>query len=251
MEEHMQTTTSVLGVALLIGLAVCLMAPGLPAQPPQPPAPPAGLDLASVVDIGEYYVKPVQQQRDAKTGFIVGGRNTTAVIQRLPSINGRTVADLEKDMRPGAKSDVASEKGFLGPDEKLLDVLAMDNRTVVEELGLTHQELARHLHNLAAIGFWQQKHNREGGEFVYHGRRFKVVVLTTKGTQPSPFKDGTTSGSDATVENLETGKKLEYALLVPMMIERYGFYEGKGTPWRVDPKQVVEVLDFIKPKGKK
>ncbi len=212
---------------------------------------PADLDLASVLDLGQYYVKPVVQKRDAKTGFIVGGRNTTAVIQRLTAINGRSIADLEADMRPAAKSDVASEKGFLGPDEKLLDVLAMDNKYVVEELGLTHQELARHLHDLAAIGFWQQKHNRAGAEFVYHGRRFKVGVVTTRGTQLSPFRDGTDSGSNATVENVETGKKLEYALLVPYMIERYGFYEGKGTPWRVDPKQVVEVLDFIKPKGKK
>jgi hypothetical protein len=31
------------------------------------------------------------------------------------------------------------------------------------------------------------------------------------------------------------------------MIERYGFYEGKGTPYRVEPGKVLEVLDFIKP----
>jgi hypothetical protein len=30
------------------------------------------------------------------------------------------------------------------------------------------------------------------------------------------------------------------------MVERYGFYEGKGTPYRVEPKQIVEVLDFLK-----
>ena len=31
------------------------------------------------------------------------------------------------------------------------------------------------------------------------------------------------------------------------MIERYGFYEGKGTPYRVDPAKVLEVFDFVKP----
>jgi len=35
------------------------------------------------------------------------------------------------------------------------------------------------------------------------------------------------------------------------MIDRYGFYEGKGTSYRVDPKQVVELFDFLKKVPKK
>jgi hypothetical protein len=34
------------------------------------------------------------------------------------------------------------------------------------------------------------------------------------------------------------------------MIRRYGFYEGKGTPYRVDPRKVLEVLDFLSPPKK-
>ena len=79
---------------LLIALAVSLMGTSVDAQQPLP-VPPASLDLASVVDIGDYYVKPVRQERDPKTGFIVGGKNTTAVILSLPSINRRPIADLE------------------------------------------------------------------------------------------------------------------------------------------------------------
>ena len=52
---------------------------------------------------------------------------------------------------------------------------------------------------------------------------------------------------DATVWNLENGKKLNYSLLVPHLIERYGFYEGKGTPYRVEPRAILEVFDFLKP----
>jgi len=40
------------------------------------------------------------------------------------------------------------------------------------------------------------------------------------------------------------GKTLEYRLLVPEMIEHYGFYEGHRTPYRVDPKQILAVLNF-------
>ena len=39
-------------------------------------------------------------------------------------------------------------------------------------------------------------------------------------------------------------------LLVPHLIDGYGFYEGMGTPYRVDPRgRIVEVLDFLKPAG--
>jgi hypothetical protein len=52
---------------------------------------------------------------------------------------------------------------------------------------------------------------------------------------------------DAAIENLSNGKKLSYSLLVPYLIERYGFYEGKGTSYRVAPQKALEVLDFLKP----
>jgi hypothetical protein len=61
----------------------------------------------------------------------------------------------------------------------------------------------------------------------------------------SPFKDGTKTNKSASVQNLDNGKKLEMSLLVPDMIERYGFYEGEGTPYRVDPRQAVAVLGFL------
>jgi hypothetical protein len=167
------------------------------------------------------------------------------LIERLTELNGRKIAELEADMRPGASSTA----GFLGADEKLVEVLAADNRRVVEELGLTHQELARHLHALATIGWRQWKHEESNQPFLYHARRFKISVASTRGSQPSPFGDGTESGSDATIENLDNGRKLKFGLLVPYMIERYGFYEGHGTSYRVDPQKIVEVLDFLKPKA--
>lgn len=235
--------------AAILFLIACFLPPPSAAQSPKPDTPP---DLAPFLELARYYVFPVEPKKDARTGFVVGGKNATALVQGLAQINGRTIAELEKDMRPGAKSEVGSTAGFLGPDEKLLDVLAADNRYVVDELGLTHQELAKHLHAIGAIGRWQWwQHRKETYEFVYRGRRFKVATVVTKGFQPSPFEDGTQSGTNVTVENLVTGKKLTYGLLVPYMIERYGFYEGKGTSYRVEPSVVLEVFDFLERRGKK
>jgi hypothetical protein len=193
-------------------------------------------------------VEFVTARKDLKTGFIVAGKNPTSMIRSIAEINGRTITELEADMRPGAKTtgDVGSEKGFLGPDEKLLDVLAADNAYVVDQIGLTHQDIARHLHILGAIGLWQSKQHTPGAEFLYHGMRFKVVLSYFRGYQHSPFRDGTKTNCDAVAYNLSNGKKMSYSLLVPEMIERYGFYEGKGTPYRIEPSEAIELLAFMK-----
>ena len=171
----------------------------------------------------------------------IGGKNETTLFQGLTEIYGRRIADLEKDMRPGAYAT----KGFLGGQERLLDLLAEDNRFVVERLGLTHQQLARHLRALGDIS------SQVGGkEFRYHGRRFKGSVRFSKWHQASPFRDGTITNALAIVDNLDNEKRLEFSLLMPDLIERYGFYEGKGTPYRLEPQRIVEFLDFLATIGK-
>lgn len=109
----------------------------------------------------------VTPKKDPKTGFVVGGTNTTKLIKSLTEINGIAIADLERAMRPSE----LSRAGLLGKEERLLEVLAADNEWVVKS-GLTHQELARHLIVLAAIG------RRESGAFRYYGVRFKARFKT-------------------------------------------------------------------------
>lgn len=188
----------------------------------------------------ELGVKPVASQKDPKTGFVVGGSNKTSLLKTLKEINGIPIEELEKSMRP----DELSRSGFLGKDESLLEVMAEDNEWVTKS-GLTHQELARHLRVLAAIG------RRESGVFTYNGVKFKVRLNVFDGFQDSPFNDGTKASVDVILLNVDTMDGLKFSQLVPLMVERYGFYEGRGTSYRVDPKEIVKVLTFLRPaKGK-
>ncbi|MCI0378032.1 MAG: hypothetical protein L0215_10520 [Gemmataceae bacterium] len=224
------------------------------------------------VPLKELGIELVQPRKDASTGFLIGGKNATNLVVQLPSINGRPIADLEWDMRPGEGGQetgkdrfVRSRKGFLGKEERLLDVLVADNRFVVDERGLTHQELARHLRVAAAVAraargkafagktakdekLGAKKFNYISTTFLYHGQKYKAGIVSFKGYQESPFRDDTRGASDYIVVNLASGKYVEYAELVPAMIERYGFYEGKGTPYRVEPAAIVDVFDFLKTK---
>ena len=214
-------------------LAVLLIVAPAPAQDP--------VEDYATVDPQKLGVKPVPAKEDPKTGFVVGGKNATALVAKLTEIAGQPVAELEESMRPGRLSTA----GFLGKKERLLDVLAADNRTVVEDLGLTHRQLAQPLRVLGAVA--ARDAVKEPKEVTYQGRKFRIRATVFKATVSSPFDDGTETNCEATVENLDTGKKLTYSLLVPEMIERYGFYEGQGTRFRVDPRTVVEVFDFLAP----
>ena len=200
-------------------------------------APLAAQSDQQIQDFTNVEVKSIAPEKDEKTGFVIGGRNSTALFQGLTEIYGRRISDLEKDMRPGAYAT----KGFIGGQERLLDVLAEDNRYVVDELGLTHQELGRHLR---ALGEISSKHG--GKEFRYHGQRFKGSVRLSKWHQASPFRDGTITNGLAIIDNLDNEKRLELSLLMPDLIERYGFYEGQGTPYRLEPRKIVEFLGFVK-----
>jgi hypothetical protein len=141
------------------------------------------------IDLEKLGVAPVPPKKDPLTGVVIGGKNPTALIRTLTELNGRKIADLERDMRPG----VLSNAGFLGKDERLLDVLAADNAFVVDELGLTHQELARHLRiagSLAVDHYYQDRRAGEPAykEFVYHRRRYRVSAKCWMGVQESPSR---------------------------------------------------------------
>jgi hypothetical protein len=219
-------------LAVVAGLLVGVGVARASETSPRPEAP----EDFTHVDPATLGVELVSPRKDPVTGFLVGGKNSTDSIKRLAEINGRKIADLERDMRPGAESF----KGFLGEKESLLDVMAADNKLVVDEWKRTHQELARHMRLLAAIG---SKIGRK--EFLYHGKRFRVELVMFRGEQPSPFHDGTKTSSDAIVRNLDSGKEIRYSLLVPDMVERYGFYEGQGTEYRVDPRKLLGVIEFV------
>lgn len=187
---------------------------------------------------------PLKPKKDPKTGFIVAGKNTSELIKGLTEISGIPVAELEESMRPGG----LSLAGFLGKDEGLLEVLAADNAWVLKA-GLTHQELARHLNVLVSIAKMVSKRREDSEVFVYRGVRFTTSKREWLGYQESPFRDGTKTSRDIVLKNVDNGKILKFSPLVPMMVERYGFYEGHGTSYRIDPRDIVKVLTFLEVKN--
>lgn len=208
------------------------------ADSPPPPVP------LSENDAKELEISFVTSYTEAESGFIIAGKNSSEVIRDLKSLNQRPIAALEKEMRPGASSD----SGFLGEAESLLEVLVADNDTVTQKLKLSHAQLAK---PLLVIGYYAAQHAGAKPIAVSYGKEdFQVYSSLSRGFQDSPFDDGTKTNATILITNLRTGQKLNYSLLVPHMIERYGFYEGKGTPYRVDPLKIAQVLGLTPEEAK-
>jgi hypothetical protein len=166
--------------------------------------------------------------------FIVGGVNSTETIRSLTTLAGKPIQDLEFIMRPGRWSG----DGFLGEDEPLIEVLALDNDTVLSH-GLTHQELAAPLEFFLELAESELPNTLE----VY-GRKYKVIRQGWASGQASPFGDGL-SNVDITIIDVEANVMLTYSGLLVPMIKKWGFYEGEGTNYRVSPKQIVEFFPHL------
>ena len=202
------------------------------------------------LDDSEFY-SPVVPKRDAG-GLMLAGSNSSADILKCESINGLEIEEIETLMRPNNADDRSSKAGFLTADQKLIDVLVTDNEYVTNR-GLSHRALAIPLLQISnrAISvrnkLWETRNFTDTVDFEHAGTKWRVKLKESKGFQHSPFDDKTKTNFDFEVTNLYNGQSLKFSGLVPVMIERYGFYEGPGTSYRVEPSRIIETLGF-KPK---
>lgn len=202
----------------------------------------SGFDL----DDNEFY-SPVVPNRDAG-GLMLAGSNSSADILKCESINGLEIEEIEKLMRPNHPDKRSSISGFLTADQKLIDVLVADNEYVTK-CGLSHRHLAIPLLQISnrAISvrntLWKETQDiRDTVDFEHAGTKWRVKLAESKGFQYSPFNDNTKTSFDFEVTNLDNGQSLNFSGLVPIMIERYGFYEGPGISYRVEPSRIIETL---------
>jgi hypothetical protein len=133
------------------------------------------------------------------------------------------------------------DEGFRGADEDLDRLLRDDHGTVTEELNTSHHALALPLLKLVEV-----RHRGYPEVMIFGGYRYQLKWDPSQGPQSSPFHDGTWTDLDYELTNLDTGTTFKFSGLVPIMIYLYGFYEGKGTSYRVPPELIHAMFPFLK-----
>ncbi|MCE1245481.1 MAG: hypothetical protein LWY06_02430 [Firmicutes bacterium] len=144
---------------------------------------------------------------------------------------------IQANMAPG----VITLSGFLGDDlRKLIDILIADEETVTL-MGLSHDQIASRMIELRDAGV------RGLGDFINVVPHFEVKVDSVRGKLPCPFGDpGVFPKTNTTVKNLKTGKEVTFTDLNIHMILAHGFYQGRGSLFRLDPEFLAEVTEVEK-----
>ncbi|MCX7028758.1 MAG: hypothetical protein NTU62_01385 [Spirochaetes bacterium] len=138
-------------------------------------------------------------------------------------------------MTPG----VITRDGFLGDDRRLLGDILLADDAAVKALDLDHETVAARLIELRDAGMAGL------GEFIDVAPHFEVRVDSVRGRLPCPFGDpGIFPKTNVTVRNRKTGREATYTDLHIHLILAHGFYEGRGCPFRLEPKDLAEVLEI-------
>ncbi len=128
--------------------------------------------------------------------------------------------------------------GFLGDDvRKLVDIIAADTLTV-HKRRTTHEAIAQKMEHFKERGL-------EGlGNFITLDDHFEVKVETVRGLLPSPFGGpGMFGKTNTTVVNKRLGRSITYTDLHIHFIADHGFYEGIGSPFRLEPEDLITILE--------
>ena len=146
----------------------------------------------------------------------------------------------QTNMRPG----VITLHGFLGPDDRnLIDILTEDDGEV-KRLGLSHELIGRCMEEMRDQG------KRGLGEFVKVKPHFQVRVEAVRGKLPSPFSGpGLHRKTNTIVRNEAIGKEITYTDLQINLIVKNGFYQGRGSTYRLEPADIAQVLEIRPEEG--
>jgi len=147
--------------------------------------------------------------------------------------------EIQERMRPG----VITRDGFLGTDRRNLSDIIQEQNAEVLRLGLTHGQIAARLEEFRQAG-------TEGlGDSVDVRPHFQVSVDIARGKLPCPFGHrGLIRKTTVQVKNLKTGGKINYTDMTIHLIGEHGFYQGKGSPYHLEIRDIVEVLE-VAPAG--
>ncbi len=82
------------------------------------------------------------------------------------------------------------------------------------------------------------------GDFITIEPHFEVRVDSVRGKLPSPFGGpGLIRKTLIIVRNLQLGREISYTDMHIHLIGKHGFYEGKGSRFRLEPKDLVNILE--------
>jgi hypothetical protein len=137
-----------------------------------------------------------------------------------------------------AKMDDIGRGTFLGSDRRKLGEILEQDRLEVEALGFSHRAIADRLESLGRVA------KEHMGDPVLLEDRYEVTAVEARGEIPCPWSHpgGLFPKSHVELRDRVGGDSLIWTDLSVHLIREHGFYQGVGSPYRIEPAQIREVL---------
>jgi hypothetical protein len=128
-------------------------------------------------------------------------------------------------------------EGFLGSDRRSLSEILDEDQNAINHLGVTHQQIAERMEHLCEEG------KRGLGTTVHVDEDFEVSVQSVRGFLPCPWgHKGLYPKLNVHVRNRRSGRTMLWTGMQIHLIRDHGFYQGRGSGFRIEPQDAVEIL---------
>ena len=140
---------------------------------------------------------------------------------------------IQQNLQPG----VVTLTGFLGNDHRFYQDIIEEDKNMLIELCITPDEVADRLQYFTDLA-WDSYDGPIIIDDVY-----QVEYKSYRGKIPCPFlHPGLFPKGTITLRNLFCQKEICWTPLNIHMIRKHCFFEGKGTPHRIEPNEIIEIL---------
>jgi hypothetical protein len=127
--------------------------------------------------------------------------------------------------------------GFLGTDNRSVTEIIENDRTAAAAAGYSTAKIARRMQEItdeAVKGL---------GNFVRIDDRLEAMVEEAKGSLVCPWPHPGTYAKRVTIlRDTQTQKTLQWSDLNIHMIAEHGFFEGRGSTFRLEPDELADVI---------
>jgi hypothetical protein len=137
-------------------------------------------------------------------------------------------------MKPG----VFSAEGFLGRDPRPWEEIVETDRSTLESLSVTCEQLVEKLKAVL------NKAMATYGTPAVVGSGLTAVYEEAMGRIPCPFGDGIHAKGEIVVYK-DREPILRFTPLSVHMISEHGFFQGQGSRYRIEPETVCRLLGLI------
>ncbi len=156
---------------------------------------------------------------------------------RLGNVGAMKRSPLMQRLDEILRSSKLSAGGFLGNDRRPLEEIIEADLRTVSASAHSLAEIAGRMRAITAAA-------RRGQEMtVTVDDKLAARVMAVRGLIPCPWPHpGRFEKLVTNIERRDSGKSIRWSDLNIHMIEAHGFFEGRGSCFRIEPRELIEIV---------